>query len=163
MLLAPGVDPSQQGPNAVDAFTMEAESHARAANLVGAGTVKNDIAVARQIGLATVQLVQTHMPRPGNEGRIPLEFGAGPQIQDQQFFAGQLSPAQFIHCDPRPAQLPQQAATLEILEADINRDQTGDRDQSAIAEADQGGQHPIQLVAEQDTQQQETASVQQRP
>ena len=97
-----------------------------------------------------------------NEGRIELEFRAGPQIKNDNILPGILFLAQFSYRDPRHAQLTQNPLPLPVFETDIERRQPNRHGQDTAAHAGQSSREPLNLVAEQIAEENEAASVKQR-
>src|SRR6266540_1660423 len=152
----------QQWPNAKDASSVEQQRRPRAAHFVRAGTIENDVAVAGNLPLPMLHLIQSHVPRAADQRRVLSEFNLGPQIQNDGVLTRFLLLMQFVHSNPRHPQLGQQPVPLEILIADVKRNQPDNNPQRAAAKTGERVDDLFQLVTEQNAENNKTSSIEQR-
>jgi hypothetical protein len=85
--LAPGVEATLQGADALDAVFSEEQRHTGAGGFVWSSAIENDLAVARESVVFFFQLLGIHAEGAGNGFGIGFEIHGMAQVHDDEFFA----------------------------------------------------------------------------
>ena len=85
---APGVQAALQRADARNALFPEEQRHTGAGGFVWSSTVKNDVAIARQLVILFLQFLSVHAERTGNCLGLCFEIDVMAKVDDDEFFAG---------------------------------------------------------------------------
>src|SRR4051812_14068217 len=146
--IAPGIDSSQQWPDARDPSSLEEQRGSRAAHLVWAGTVKDHVAVRRNFTM--FYFVHRDKQRAAYQRRVLSNFFPRPQIENYRLFSPLQFVVQFVYANSGSPQFAQQATTLEIFVRNVKGRQAADHGERARPETGKGADDLLQLLAEED-------------
>src|SRR5207245_8954622 len=72
--ISPRVEAAGEGTHMLDAATLEEERHPGAGRFTGSGEIEHDLALARDLVMARLQLLGSHVERARDDRRIRLEI-----------------------------------------------------------------------------------------
>src|SRR5262249_58604214 len=85
--VAPGPEASREGPHPFDAATSQDQRHTGARGFVRSGAVEDDLALARDLPVAAVHVLDRHVERAGDDRGLGLEIDPVAHVDDQDLLA----------------------------------------------------------------------------
>src|SRR5262249_26302837 len=107
-----------------------------------------DVALARDLAMPRVELVDRHVQRAGDDRRLGLEVDPVAHVDDDHVLAAVELALELFRRDPRDVDLPQKAPAADVLPADVAADRPSPESQGPATELVEEFGHHLQLRAE---------------
>src|SRR5438552_2470758 len=146
--VTPGPEPAGEWPHLLDSAPSEEERHTGARRLVGSRAIEDDLPRARDLVVPILQLLERHVQRARNDGRLGLEVQPVAHVHHQHVHALVEPSLEFLGRDPRDSDLPQEALAPDVLPGDVAGERGRQPREAPAPEAEGvlGGQ--LELLAE---------------